>query len=222
MIRHIDRKRTSTIRASLDGIDLSNAVSKVGIIMKKSFPSDLKYQFGGTNAERQESMMKLGVAILFSVLIIFLLLAAQFENLLQPLVVLLAVPLSFCGVVACLYLWGMSINTLVLVGFIILAGSSVNTSIVLVDFANQLKTSGHGAKESIIEASLKRLRPIIVTTATNIVDLIPMAFAVGEGAFLQKPIAVTLIGGLISSTILVMFVVPSAYVWLESRKSVKL
>jgi HAE1 family hydrophobic/amphiphilic exporter-1 len=175
------------------------------------------YRMGGQEEARKKSQQALLGAIGLSIFVIFLLLASQFESLVLPVVVLLTVPLCISGVGVALGLTSTPISAQVLVGFVILVGASVNTSIVLVDFANQMRTTGSDAITSIIEATVRRLRPIIVTTATNIIGLIPMVLATGEGAAMQRPLALTLVGGILSSTLLCLFIVPLAYSRWEAR-----
>jgi HAE1 family hydrophobic/amphiphilic exporter-1 len=227
LIRHIERKRAATVTAGLDGTDAASAGdsirSRLGRLWAKGSSTVERpdaMEIGGQEAERRENQKALTEAIILSIFLIFLLLAAQFESLVQPLIVLLTVPLCISGVGLVLGISRVPISAQVLVGFVILVGSSVNTSIVLVDFANQLKTEGMDFQRSIIEATVKRLRPILVTTLTNILGLIPMIMATGEGAAMQKPLALTLVGGLISSTLLCLFVVPVAYcAWEKHRES---
>jgi HAE1 family hydrophobic/amphiphilic exporter-1 len=227
LIRHIERKRAATVTAGLDGTDAASAGdsirSRLGRLWAKGRGLEERpdlVEIGGQEAERRENQKALTEAIILSIFLIFLLLAAQFESLVQPLIVLLTVPLCISGVGLILGISRVPISAQVLVGFVILVGSSVNTSIVLVDFANQLKTEGMDFQRSIIEATVKRLRPILVTTLTNILGLVPMVIATGEGAAMQKPLALTLVGGLISSTVLCLFVVPIAYcAWEKYRES---
>jgi HAE1 family hydrophobic/amphiphilic exporter-1 len=151
------------------------------------------------------------IAVMLSIFLIYLMLAAQFENLVQPIIILAAVPFCISGVAVFLVLFGLNVSALVFVGFIILVGVSVNTSIVMVDFANQMVAEGRSVEEAIAEATVRRMRPILVTTLSGILGLVPMAFAIGPGAAMQQPLAVTMIGGHISSTILTVLVVPIIY-----------
>jgi HAE1 family hydrophobic/amphiphilic exporter-1 len=224
LIRHIDRRRVVTLSSALDGTDIqtagSNLISRLDRHWKKAPKGDAlpeSYRMGGQEEARKKSQQALLGAIGLSIFVIFLLLASQFESLVLPVVVLLTVPLCISGVGVALGLTSTPISAQVLVGFVILVGASVNTSIVLVDFANQMRTTGSDAITSIIEATVRRLRPIIVTTATNIIGLIPMVLATGEGAAMQRPLALTLVGGILSSTLLCLFIVPLAYSRWEAR-----
>lgn len=209
-----DRHRVSMVQANLNQLDLESAIEKIEIALK----GFTHWHFGGQRQQQQESQRNLMIALAFSILLIYLITASQFESLLQPLVVLVAIPLSLLGVGIFLILFCLNFSALVMVGFIILVGSSVNTSIVMVDFANQLMDEGRDAKAAILIATKKRMRPIVVTTAANILGLVPMALSFGQpGSSMQQPLSVTLIGGLISSTLLTLITVPAFYVLVRGR-----
>ena len=216
-VNHIDRKRVEIVSANLNGIDLQTAISKIQKDLNAKFKDHpVPWRIGGQDQERKESTKSLLLAVGLSILLIYLMLAGQFESLSQPAIILCAVPLSVSGVAVALILWGIHLSALVFVGFIMLVGVTVNASIVMVDFANQLVLEGRSAEEAITEATVRRLKPIIVTTATSILGLVPMAFA--TGAAMQKPLAITMIGGHLSSTYLTLLVVPPIYVWFARRK----
>ncbi len=221
VVHHYGKKRFSFVQAD---VAQGDKASKNAEIAKKLAPilkdSDVKWQLGGQDAEQKENTRNLIIAIGVSVLIIYLLLAAQYENLLQPIVVLSAVPLCLLGVGAFLIFFQLNLSAIVFVGFIILVGSSVNTSIIMVDFANQIALSGEDLKTSIVRATQKRMKPILITTLSNLFGLVPMAMAAGEkGSALQQPLAVTILGGHISSTILTLLTVPLIYVYLTKREA---
>ncbi len=213
-IYHSNRKRMSIVSANLFKEDLEGASRKIQSLFKNEIKDkSFKFKMGGQDDERKKSTRSLLVAVGLSIFLIYLMLAAQFENLIQPIIVLFAVPMCLSGVAVFLLLFNLNISALVFVGFIILVGSSVNTSIVMVDFANQLRLEGKSLTEAITEATKRRMRPILVTSAANILGLVPMALSFGEqGSSMQRPLAVTLIGGHLSSTILTMIVVPIIYV----------
>lgn len=219
-IHHQDRKRLEIVAANLSGIDLQAAISKIESSMSQNFkPGEIKWRVGGQDQERKESTKSLLMAVGLSILLIYLMLASQFESLVQPAIILCAVPLSICGVAVALVLFGLNLSALVFVGFIMLVGVTVNASIVMIDFANQLVLEGRSPEEAITEATVRRLKPIVVTTATSILGLVPMAFA--QGAAMQRPLAVTMIGGHFSSTYLTLLVVPPIYVWFARRNATK-
>jgi len=139
--------------------------------------------------------------------------AAQFESLWQPFIIMVTVPLSIIGVVLALFLTGTSINVVALLGVIMLGGIVVNNGIVLIDYLNLLRSRGKPVYEAVIEASKARLRPILMTALTTILGLIPMALAFGEGSELRSPLAISVIGGLFVATFLTLLVIPAIYLF---------
>lgn len=210
-IKRINRKRVGTIAANVHNTDLETVSKKIRAALD-SKPGSFNWKMGGQDEQRERSQKSLLAAVLLSLFLIYLMLAAQFENLIQPLIILSAVPFCISGVALFLFLFNLNVSALVFVGFIILIGVSVNTSIVMVDFANQMVAEGRPLAEAISEATVRRMRPILVTTLSGILGLVPMAFAMGQGSAMQQPLAVTMIGGHLSATILTVLVVPIIYV----------
>ena len=138
-------------------------------------------------------------------------LAAQFENLLHPFTILLTVPLAVVGAIAVFYFQGKSLNIMAIIGIILLVGIAVNDSIILVDAINQLRKEGMNIREAIVAAGQRRIRPIIMTTLTTILALLPLTFGFGETASLRSPMAWAVIGGLVTSTLLTLLVIPCVY-----------
>jgi multidrug efflux pump subunit AcrB len=137
--------------------------------------------------------------------------ASQFESLLHPLVILFSVPFAVIGVLVTMTVFGVAVSVVSLIGFVLLAGIVVNNAIVLVDCANQLRRTGVSKLEALRQAGRIRLRPILMTSATTILGLLPMALGLGEGAELRTPMALTVIGGMVTSTLLTLLVVPAVY-----------
>jgi HAE1 family hydrophobic/amphiphilic exporter-1 len=218
LIRHNDKKRVVSISANLVDVDLKTASKDVLRLINSKLSKEIILKLGGQSAEREKSEKSLIITVLFSIFLIYLLLASQFENLLQPAIILVAVPLSIIGVAFILFLLNLNISSMVFVGFIILGGISVNTSIVMVDAINQHIDEGMEITEAIITGSLDRIRPIIMTTVANVIGLIPMILASGQGAAMRKPLAYTILGGLISSTILTIFIIPLIYYFMIKNK----
>ena len=152
-----------------------------------------------------------------AVFMVYLVMASQFESLLHPFVIMFSVPFAVIGVLATMWVFGVTISVVSLIGFILLAGIVVNAAIVLVDYANQLRQRGMTKTEALVLAGQVRLRPILMTTATTVFGLLPMALGLGEGAELRTPMALTVIGGLITSTLLTLLVVPAVYTILDRR-----
>jgi HAE1 family hydrophobic/amphiphilic exporter-1 len=148
---------------------------------------------------------------------VYLVMASQFESLIHPFVILFSVPFAIIGVLATMWLFGVTISVVSLIGFILLAGIVVNDAIVLVDYANQLRRQGMAKLEALKRAGRVRLRPILMTTFTTVFGLLPMAIGLGEGAELRTPMALTVIGGMLTSTLLTLLVVPVVYSLLDRR-----
>ncbi|MDC0255006.1 efflux RND transporter permease subunit [Bacteriovoracales bacterium] len=221
LIKHVDRKRVVTVSSDLDGIDLRTASDLIKVRLGKMFKGkNLKWAIAGQDVERQKSEKSLLFAIGLSIFLIYILLASQFESFAQPVIILFAVPLCVVGVAGILGVLDMSVSALVFIGFVILAGISVNTSIVLVDTMNERIMSGMDRFDAIVESSKNRLKPILMTTASTIIGLLPMAISIGKGAGMRRPLAITVIGGLISSTILTLIVVPLIYDLISRKKKI--
>ena len=178
-------------------------------------PEDYRYEFVGQNREMQESFLQLALALVLSIILVYMIIAAQFESLLMPLAVMFSVPFSLIGVVLALLLTDKSLNVLSYIGIIMLVGIVVNNSIVLIDYINQLRQKGMERKEAIILGGETRLRPILMTMFTTVLALVPMAIGIGEGSELRAPMAITIIGGLSSSTFLSLIIVPIFYTFLD-------
>jgi HAE1 family hydrophobic/amphiphilic exporter-1 len=172
---------------------------------------------GGGSAELRRSFRELGLAFLLALFLIYMILAAQFDSLVLPLVVLLAVPLAMIGGVLLLALTGNGLDTMSLIGIVVLSGIAVNSAIVMVDFIFRARARGVSPRPAIEEAGRARLRPILMTSSTTILGLLPMALGLGSGAELRAPLALAVIGGMLTSTALVLVVVPVCCLRLAGR-----
>ncbi|MGD2152014.1 MAG: efflux RND transporter permease subunit [Gemmatimonadales bacterium] len=198
---------------------LDAAVAAIGSALTDlDVPPRMRYEVGGVNEEMRESFRSLALAFGLALALVFMILAAQFESVVHPFTIMLAVPLAAIGAVAALMIAGDGVNVMSLIGFVILVGIVVNDAIIKVDFINQFRREGHKLREAILEAGRVRLRPIIMTTATTVLGLTPLALGIGAGADLRAPLAVAVIGGLISATLLTLIVVPVIYASLESLR----
>ena len=166
----------------------------------------------------ETSFDSMRLAILLAVFMVYLVMASQFESLLHPFVILFSVPFAVIGVLATMWLFGVTVSVVSLIGFILLAGIVVNNAIILVDYANQLRQQGMAKLEALQRAGRVRLRPILMTTFTTVFGLLPMAIGLGEGAELRTPMALTVIGGILTSTMLTLLVVPVVYSLLDRRE----
>ncbi|WP_420441145.1 efflux RND transporter permease subunit [Candidatus Palauibacter sp.] len=211
-IRREDQNRTIQVLADVADGGLRTAVREVeAAIADIPRPALTTVRVGGENEEMQESFRSLTFAFALALALVFLIMAAQFESLVQPLVVLTAVPLAAIGAVTALWIAGDGLNAMSGIGLVILIGIVVNDAIVKVDFINQRRRSGLTKRNAILEAGRLRLRPIVMTTITTVVGLLPLAAGLGAGADLRAPLAVAVIGGLLSATFLTLIVVPVVY-----------
>jgi HAE1 family hydrophobic/amphiphilic exporter-1 len=175
-------------------------------------PAGAKVVLAGQNRELAESTGSLQFAILLAMFLVYLVMASQFESLLHPFVLMFSIPLAVVGVALALGVTGTSISVMVLIGMVILAGIVVKNAIVLVDYANRLRKEGRSKIDALVEAGSVRMRPIIMTTLTTVLGLLPMAIGIGEGVEVRAPLAITLIGGLVVSTLLTLVVIPVVYI----------
>ncbi len=227
-ILHNNQNRIVRITADLEGDSpLDKMAETISIRLQDvEFPPEHRFRITGEEALRKESMSSLGFALLLSLILVYMVLASQFESLVHPFTILLTVPLSVVGAIGIFYLQGKALNIMAVIGIIMLVGIAVNDSIILVDAINQFRKSGMKLKDSIVAAGQRRIRPIIMTTLTTILALLPLTFGFGESASLRSPMAWAVIGGLITSTLLTLVVIPSVYMlfgqwelrWFKSRK----
>ncbi|MXX60855.1 MAG: efflux RND transporter permease subunit [Holophagales bacterium] len=218
-IRRSDGGRVALIEANIVGRDLGSVSDDIeGILESTQFPVGFDYSIGGQRQEMERSFDSMRLAILLAVFMVYLVMASQFESLLHPFVILFAVPFSIIGAIGILYLTRTPVSIVVLIGGILLAGIVVNNAIILIDYTNRLRRAGKAKVEALREACLVRLRPILMTTSTTVLGLLPMALGVGEGAELRTPMALTVVGGLLTSTLLTLIVIPALYLLLDFHK----
>ncbi len=176
-----------------------------------ALPVDYKMEFTGEELKRKESMSNLSFALILSLILVFMVLAAQFESIIQPFVIMLTIPLAGVGTVITFIILGKTLNMMAYIGIIMLGGIAVNNAIILIDRINQLREGGMEKKNAIILAGSQRIRPILMTSLTTILALIPLTIGIGESASLRSPMALAVIGGLVSSTLLTLVVIPCVY-----------
>jgi len=176
-------------------------------------------EFTGEELKRKESMSNLSFALILSLVLVFMVLAAQFESLVQPFIIMLTIPLAGIGTILTFFLFGKSLNMMAYIGIIMLGGIAVNNAIILIDRINQLRDGGMNKKEAIILAGSQRIRPILMTSITTILALLPLTIGFGESASLRAPMAMAVIGGLFSSTLLTLVVIPCVYWVLDTLSS---
>ena len=222
-IRRIGQERVALVSANLNYGDLGAAATEInGIIEAAAVPPGLSVALGGQSEEMDRSFRSLLLALALAVFLVYLIMASQFESLLHPFVIFFSIPLALVGAVFALWATGSTISVVVFIGLILLAGIVVNNAIVLVDLINQLRAQGTPKIEAIKEAGRLRLRPILMTTLTTTLGLLPMAMGFGEGAEIRAPMAITVIGGLLVSTLLTLLVIPVMYTILDRRPDIEL
>lgn len=212
-IRRIDSRRVALIQANMNHASMGRAVEEIEQILANeiAWPAGTSWYIAGQNEEWERSRGSLFLALGLSIFLVYVIMAAQFESLVQPFIIMFTIPLAFIGTILGLKLLGLSLSIVVFLGMIMLAGIVVNNAIVLVDYINTLQGRGLSLVEAIITAGKVRLRPILMTTATTVLGLLPMALGLGEGAEIRTPMAVSVIFGLVSSTILTLVIIPTIY-----------
>jgi hydrophobic/amphiphilic exporter-1 (mainly G- bacteria), HAE1 family len=208
-----DQIRTSYIYAM---VNKSKPFDKIVLDANQSLksvplPANYRIQITGEELMRKESMSNLTFALILSIILVFMVLAAEFESIIQPFVILLTIPLAAVGTILTFFILGKSLNMMAYIGIIMLGGIAVSNAIILIDRINQLRQTGLSKKDSIITAGSQRIRPILMTSLTTIFALIPLTIGIGESASLRSPMALAVIGGLVTSTILTLIVIPCVY-----------
>lgn len=228
-IERKDRQRVVTVTATLSGTTMDKAVSAIkNEISQIEVPSEIFIDIGGSYEEQQESFADLGVLFLIIVLLVYIVMASQFESLTYPFIIMFSVPFGLSGVVLAMWLTNGTLNIMSFIGLIMLIGIVVKNGIVLVDYINLNRERGMGIIRSVVSGGRSRLRPVLMTTATTILGMLPLALSQSEGSEMWRPMAVTVIGGLTVSTLLTLLVIPVLYaisagigVKRESRKMAK-
>jgi HAE1 family hydrophobic/amphiphilic exporter-1 len=205
------RQRQITVFAGLEGVPLGDAKKIVDETAAKVVPKTLTTDHAGMAQVMEESFGYMGIALILAILCVYMILAAQFDSFIHPFTIMLSLPLSVVGAFGGLFVSGMTLNIFSMIGVIMLMGLVTKNAILLVDFTNQLKAQGRSTVEALLEAGPVRLRPILMTTLAMIFGMLPVALALGEGGEVRAPMAVTVIGGLITSTLLTLVVVPVVY-----------
>ncbi len=211
-IRRLEQSRIVPVYADVAGSDLDEAIRATqAAVSSIPTPRGLRTEIGGENEEMQRSFRDLAFAFSLALLLVYMILAAEFESLIHPFTILLSVPFALIGAVFALWATGSGINAMSLIGVIILVGIVDNNAIVLIDLINQFRRQGMAVREAIMEAARARLRPIIMTSLTTLLGLLPMAIAIGRGSDLRAPLAIAIFGGLFTATALTLFVIPIVY-----------
>lgn len=220
-INRNNQNRIAKVTGMLEkGYGLSNITPAIREQLDEmQFPAKYSAKITGEEEKRAESFNGLSFALLLSIILVYMVMASQFESLRHPFTILLTIPLAGVGCIYAFLLAGASLNMMAFIGIIMLAGIAVNNSILLVDAANKLKAAGLDLTEAVKAAAQQRIRPIIMTSLTTILALLPMCFGFGEGASLRSPMALAVIGGLFTSTIMTLVVIPCVYYIFDKKKN---
>ncbi|MBR5707590.1 MAG: efflux RND transporter permease subunit [Bacteroidaceae bacterium] len=219
-IYRLNQNRVTRVTADIDeSVSLDKAAQRTReAVAGIELPQNYSITVTGEEERRAESMNSLLLALVLSIVLVYMVMASQFESLLHPFTILLTIPLALVGAVLMFLATGITVNIMGIIGMVMLAGIAVNNSIILVDRIGQLKDSGMSLTDAIAEAGQQRIRPILMTSLTTILALVPMALGIGEGASLSSPMAIAVIGGLVTSTLLSLVVIPCVYYVFESAK----
>lgn len=211
-INREDQHRVATVTSELSGRDLVSVTRDITALLEDyDLPEGYFYQMGGENEQMVEAFADLLLAIVLAIILVYMVMASQFESLMHPFTIIMSIPLAFSGGFLGLFITGRTLNVPAFIGLLMLAGIVINNGIVLVDYINILRGSGKERSEAITIAGPTRLRPILMTTLTTVLAMVPLALGIGEGAEAQAPMATTVIGGLLLSTVLTLLVTPIIY-----------
>jgi multidrug efflux pump len=215
---HFDRQRSATVTGSVgEGFALGDVLEEVAALTERVLPKGFgyNYTFSGESEDFFESSSSIVFAYALALLIIFLVLAAQFESFLHPITILIAVALSFTGALLALIATGHTLNLFSQIGLVMLVGLVTKNSILIVEFANQLRDRGESVSDAVLEAARTRLRPILMTAISTIVGILPIALGIGAGGESRAALGVAVVGGMLFSTLLTLFIVPAVYILLD-------
>jgi HAE1 family hydrophobic/amphiphilic exporter-1 len=218
-IDRADQERIITVSGTLADRDLGAVMRDLDAALQQiPRPAGYEFKYGGEYEEQQENFRELTFAAILALILVYMVMASQFESLRYPFIILFSIPLAAIGVVGILVLTHTTFNMQGFLGIIVLVGIVVNNAIILIDYINQLRReSGYDLRDAVITACTRRLRPILMTTITTVLGLVPMALGIGEGAELQAPLARVIVGGLTTSTLITLVVIPLIYTLLEER-----
>jgi HAE1 family hydrophobic/amphiphilic exporter-1 len=218
-IRRENQEREVLVTANLKGRKISQVAPAIDkAIGGLSLPADYRVVWSGEREEMSRSFRSLVTALLLATLLTYMIMAAQFESLVHPFIVMFTLPMGAAGAIVALLLTGQTFNVISIIGLVVLVGIVVDNATVKIDYTNQLRRGGMPLREAVEEGSHVRLRPILMSTGSTLVGLIPMALALERGAELMQPLAIVVIGGLFFSTFLTLILIPVIYEWVESRK----
>ena len=212
-----------SISASADGMSGGEAQKLVDqILAGYTFPDGCTYGYSGTLEMMNDAFSSLLTALVVAVLLVYMIMASQFESIRYPMIIMVSMPLAFTGAILGLFLTGNTITMTSMMGFIMLAGMVVNNGIVLIDYTNQLMDRGMRCYDALTTAGPRRLRPILMTTLTTILGMLPLVFSQQEGSEMMRTMAISVIFGLTLSSLVTLVFIPVLYAWMNSRKERRL
>jgi HAE1 family hydrophobic/amphiphilic exporter-1 len=222
LIEHSSRQRQVTVLANLEDLPMGEAQKIVTKVVNEKVPKHLEWAFEGMGRIMVESFGYMGEALVLAIVLVYMILAAQFNSFIQPVTIMVSLPLSVIGAFGGLSLLGMALSMYSMIGIIMLMGLVTKNAILIVDFANQAREDGMEIHEALIKAGSLRLRPILMTTVSLLLGMLPVALALGEGGEARAPMAVCVMGGMIASTVLTLIIVPVVYTLFDAMSNSRL
>lgn len=218
-IKRQDRERVIKVTATLYGTTLDVAAENIQAELDKlDIPTEIGTKIGGSIEDQQESFSDMGVLLVLILMLVYIVMAAQFESLRYPFIIMFSIPFAFVGLILSLFMTGISLNLMSLIGGVMLVGIVVKNGIVLVDYINLNRERGMGISQSVILGGKSRLRPVLMTSLTTILGMVPMSLGIGEGSELWQPMGVAIVGGLTVSTLVTLVIIPVVYCVFASRE----
>ena len=218
-IKRQDRERVVKVSATLYGTTLDVAAAGIqSVIDKMDIPTEIGTKIGGSMEDQQESFSDMGMLLILILILVYIVMAAQFESLRYPFIIMFSIPFAFVGFILSLFITGETINLMSLIGAIMLVGIVVKNGIVLVDYINLNRERGMGISQAVILGGKSRLRPVLMTSMTTILGMVPMSLGIGEGSELWQPMGIAIVGGLTVSTLVTLVIIPTVYCVFASRE----
>lgn len=211
-IQHKRKERLVTVSSKAEGVALGDLAKEINKVIKETqIPKEVMVNVGGAYEDQQESFVDIGLLMIISLILVYIVMASQFESLKMPFIIMLSIPFAFSGVAIALFLTGTTLSMIAALGAVLLIGIVVKNGIVLVDFINLMRDRGIELYEAIVISGKSRLRPVLMTALTTILGMLPLALSTGEGSEMWRPMGITVIGGLVFSTLVTMIIVPIMY-----------
>ena len=223
MIERENRQRIITVKGSVGaGVALGDAVAEVNALLEEyEAPEGINLEIGGSIEDQGDAFNDIGMLLILIVILVYIVMATQFESLIYPFIIMFTIPFAMSGVFIALWLTATPLSIIALIGAIMLVGIVTKNGIVMVDYMNLLVERGADVNDAVIQGGKSRLRPVLMTSLTTILGMVPMAMGIGEGSEMWQPMGISVVGGLLMSTLLTLFIVPALYAMLQGRKERK-